>query len=186
MAAGLLAVAAPGRPPAAQPVAGRPLLKHVIDAARALQPAATYVVYGHGGDRVRETLKDEQVSWVLQAERLGTGHAVMQAAPGIPDDHTVLVLYGDVPLIRTATLNELLTLSGPKQVGLLTMIVADPTADALIRVNPDTGEESIFLAGVPSPRTLWEYTGPALQRPVLSARRSANGITISWNDPVAA
>jgi hypothetical protein len=66
------------------------------------------------------------------------------------------------------------------------LIVADPTADALIRVNPDTGEESIFLAGVPSPRTLWEYTGPALQRPVLSARRSANGITISWNDPVAA
>jgi hypothetical protein len=63
------------------------------------------------------------------------------------------------------------------------LIVADPTADALIRVNPDTGEESIFLAGVPSPRTLWEYTGPALQRPVLSARRSANGITISWNDP---
>ncbi|HEY2403068.1 MAG TPA: bifunctional UDP-N-acetylglucosamine diphosphorylase/glucosamine-1-phosphate N-acetyltransferase GlmU [Steroidobacteraceae bacterium] len=114
-------------PKVLQPVAGRPLLKHVIDAARALQPAATYVVYGHGGDRVREALKDEQVSWVLQAERLGTGHAVMQAAPGIPDDHTVLVLYGDVPLISPATLNELLSLSGPKEVGLLTMIVADPT-----------------------------------------------------------
>ena len=92
-------------PKVLQPVAGRPLLKHVIDAARALQPAATYVVYGHGGDRVREALKDEQVSWVLQAERLGTGHAVMQAAPGIPDDHIVLVLYGDVPLISTATLH---------------------------------------------------------------------------------
>jgi bifunctional UDP-N-acetylglucosamine pyrophosphorylase / glucosamine-1-phosphate N-acetyltransferase len=114
-------------PKVLQPVAGRPLLKHVIDAARALQPAAMYVVYGHGGDRVREALKDEQVSWVLQAERLGTGHAVMQAAPGIPDDHTVLVLYGDVPLISPATLNELLSLSGPKEVGLLTMIVADPT-----------------------------------------------------------
>jgi bifunctional UDP-N-acetylglucosamine pyrophosphorylase/glucosamine-1-phosphate N-acetyltransferase len=114
-------------PKVLQPVAGRPLLKHVIDAARALQPAATYVVYGHGGDRVREALKDEQVSWVLQAERLGTGHAVMQAAPGIPDDHTVLVLYGDVRLISPATLNELLSLSGPKEVGLLTMIVADPT-----------------------------------------------------------
>jgi bifunctional UDP-N-acetylglucosamine pyrophosphorylase/glucosamine-1-phosphate N-acetyltransferase len=114
-------------PKVLQPVAGRPLLKHVIDAAKALQPAATYVVYGHGGDRVREALKDEPVSWVLQSERLGTGHAVMQAAPSIPDDHIVLVLYGDVPLISTATLNELLTLSGPKQVGLLTMIVADPT-----------------------------------------------------------
>jgi len=114
-------------PKVLQPVAGRPLLKHVIDAAKALQPAAMYVVYGHGGDRVREALKDEQVSWVLQAERLGTGHAVMQAAPQIPDNHIVLVLYGDVPLISTATLNELLTLSGPKQVGLLTMIVPDPT-----------------------------------------------------------
>jgi bifunctional UDP-N-acetylglucosamine pyrophosphorylase / glucosamine-1-phosphate N-acetyltransferase len=114
-------------PKVLQPVAGRPLLKHVIDAAKALQPAATYVVYGHGGDRVRDALKDEQVSWVLQAERLGTGHAVMQAAPAIPDDHIVLVLYGDVPLISTATLNELLTLAGPKQVGLLTMIVPDPT-----------------------------------------------------------
>ncbi len=114
-------------PKVLQPVAGRPLLKHVIDAARALQPAAIYVVYGHGGDRVREALKDEQVSWVLQAERLGTGHAVMQAAPGIPDDHIVLVLYGDVPLISPTTLKELLTLSGPKELGLLTMIVADPT-----------------------------------------------------------
>src|SRR5512142_1824187 len=114
-------------PKVLQPVAGRPLLKHVIDAAKALQPAATYVVYGHGGDRVRDALKDEQVSWVLQAERLGTGHAVMQATPGIPDDHIVLVLYGDVPLITSATLTELLALAGPRQVGLLTMIVADPT-----------------------------------------------------------
>jgi len=114
-------------PKVLQPVAGRPLLKHVIDAARALLPASTYVVYGHGGDRVREALKDEQVSWVLQAERLGTGHAVMQAAPDIPDDHLVLVLYGDVPLITSATLTELLALAGPKQVGLLTMIVPDPT-----------------------------------------------------------
>ena len=64
------------------------------------------------------------------------------------------------------------------------LIVADPTADALIRVDPDTGEESILLAGVPSPRTLWEYTGAVVvQRPALSVRRSANGITISWNDP---
>jgi bifunctional UDP-N-acetylglucosamine pyrophosphorylase/glucosamine-1-phosphate N-acetyltransferase len=114
-------------PKVLQPVAGRPLLKHVIDAARALEPAATYVVYGHGGDRVREALKGEPVSWALQAERLGTGHAVMQATPNIPDDHVVLVLYGDVPLISHATLAELLTLSGPKQVGLLTMLLPDPS-----------------------------------------------------------
>src|ERR1700743_2063604 len=102
-------------PKVLQPVAGRPLLKHVIDAARSLEPTSIYVVYGHGGGRVRETLKEEKVSWVLQAERLGTGHAVMQAVPSIPDDHVVLVLYGDVPLITANTLAELLALCGPKQ-----------------------------------------------------------------------
>jgi bifunctional UDP-N-acetylglucosamine pyrophosphorylase / glucosamine-1-phosphate N-acetyltransferase len=114
-------------PKVLQPVAGRPLLKHVIDAAHALEPTATCVVYGHGGDRVREALKDEEVSWILQMDRLGTGHAVMQAAPGIPDDHVVLVLYGDVPLISAATLAELLALCGPKQVSVLTMVLDDPT-----------------------------------------------------------
>ena len=114
-------------PKVLQPVAGRPLLKHVIDAARGLEPAALYVVYGHGGDRVREVLKDEEVTWTLQAERLGTGHAVMQATPSIPDDHIVLVLYGDVPLINPATLAELLTLCGPKQLSLLTVTLNDPS-----------------------------------------------------------
>jgi bifunctional UDP-N-acetylglucosamine pyrophosphorylase/glucosamine-1-phosphate N-acetyltransferase len=114
-------------PKVLQPVAGRPLLKHVIDAARVLEPTATYVVYGHGGDRVLEALKEEDVSWVLQAERLGTGHAVMQAIPSVPDDHVVLVLYGDVPLISATTLAELLALCGPKQISLLTMILEDPS-----------------------------------------------------------
>ena len=114
-------------PKVLQPLAGRPLLKHVIDTARSLAPAAIHVVYGHGGDQVRDTLKDEAVSWALQAERLGTGHAVMQAMPSVPNDHVVLVLYGDVPLITRATLTELLTLAGSQQVGLLTMELDDPT-----------------------------------------------------------
>ncbi len=114
-------------PKVLQPLAGRPLLKHVIDTARSLDPAAIHVVYGHGGDQVRDTLKDEAVSWALQAERLGTGHAVMQAMPSVPNDHVVLVLYGDVPLITRATLTELLTLAGSQQVGLLTMELDDPT-----------------------------------------------------------
>jgi bifunctional UDP-N-acetylglucosamine pyrophosphorylase/glucosamine-1-phosphate N-acetyltransferase len=114
-------------PKVLQPLAGRPLLKHVIDTARTLEPAAIHVVYGHGGDLVRETLKDEPVAWVLQAERLGTGHAVMQAMPNVPNDHVVLVLYGDVPLISRATLAELLTLAGSQQTGLLTMELDDPT-----------------------------------------------------------
>lgn len=114
-------------PKVLQPLAGRPLLKHVIDAARSLEPAGLHVVYGHGGDQVRDVLKNEAVSWVLQAERLGTGHAVTQAIPHVPDDHVVLVLYGDVPLISPTTLRELLGLSGPKQVSLLTMVLDDPS-----------------------------------------------------------
>lgn len=114
-------------PKVLQPLAGRPLLKHVIDTARSLEPAAIHVVYGHGGDRVREVLKDEPVSWALQAERLGTGHAVMQAMPNVPDDHVALVLYGDVPLISRSTLTELLALAGPKQTGLLTMLLENPS-----------------------------------------------------------
>jgi bifunctional UDP-N-acetylglucosamine pyrophosphorylase / glucosamine-1-phosphate N-acetyltransferase len=114
-------------PKVLQPLAGRPLLKHVIDTARTLEPAAIHVVYGHGGDEVRETLKDEPVSWVPQAERLGTGHALMQAMPTVPNDHMALVLYGDVPLITRSTLTELLALAGPQQTGLLTVELDDPT-----------------------------------------------------------
>ena len=114
-------------PKVLQPLAGRPLLKHVIDTARLLEPTAIHVVYGHGGDQVRDVLKDEPVSWVLQAERLGTGHAVMQAMPTVPNDHVVLVLYGDVPLISRTTLTELLALAGTQQTALLTVELDDPT-----------------------------------------------------------
>ena len=113
-------------PKVLQPLAGRPLLKHVIDTARSLDPAAIHVVYGHGGERVRAALGSEPVSWALQAERRGTGHALMQAMPHIPDDHTVLVLYGDVPLIRRAPLAELLGRGARAQVSLLTMMADDP------------------------------------------------------------
>src|SRR5579872_6198655 len=86
-------------PKVLQPLAGRPLLSHVIDTARSLEPAAIHVVYGHGGERVREALTKEAVEWTLQAQQLGTGHAVLQAIPKVPDDHVALVLYGDVPLL---------------------------------------------------------------------------------------
>ena len=113
-------------PKVLQPLAGRPLLKHVIDTARALGPAAIRVVYGHGGEQVRAALKDEPVAWTLQAERLGTGHAVLQAMQHIPDEHLVLVLYGDVPLIGRGELAELVGLAGPRRLSLLTMRVEDP------------------------------------------------------------
>ena len=113
-------------PKALQPLAGRPLLAHVIDTARSLAPAAIYVVYGHGGERVRAALAGEPVSWTLQAERRGTGHALLQAMPQIPEGHDVLVLYGDVPLIRRATLLGLLGGGARAEVRLLTMRTADP------------------------------------------------------------
>ncbi len=114
-------------PKVLQPLAGRPLLAHVLQTAKALQADAIHVVYGHGGDRVREALADEPVNWVLQAEQLGTGHAVAQAMPAIPDDHHVLVLYGDVPLVRVETLKNLVEQSSERSIGLLTVRLQDPT-----------------------------------------------------------
>jgi len=113
-------------PKVLQPLAGHSLLAHVLDAANALNPALIHVVYGHGGELVRQSVRAENLRWVLQAEQHGTGHAVQCALPGIPDDHTVLVLYGDVPLIRTDTLRKLLTLADPKSMALLTAKFDDP------------------------------------------------------------
>ena len=114
------------RPKVLEPLAGRPLLQHVIETARALEPSAVHVIYGHGGERVREALGREEASWTVQAERHGTGHAVRQVMPQIPDAHRVLVLYGDVPLITPATLARLLSLAGVREVALLTMMPQKP------------------------------------------------------------
>jgi bifunctional UDP-N-acetylglucosamine pyrophosphorylase/glucosamine-1-phosphate N-acetyltransferase len=114
-------------PKVLQPLAGRALLKHVIDTARQLAPDAIHVVYGHGAEQVHAAFKSEAVSWVLQERQLGTGHAVLQALPGIPDSHTVLVLYGDVPLIRRDTLEGLLKLADSKTLAVLTVMLADPS-----------------------------------------------------------
>ncbi len=116
-----------GLPKVLQPMAGRPLLQHVIDTARLLDPQNIFVVYGHGGADVQAALGAEPVDWVLQAEQLGTGHAVMQAMPMIADRDHVLVLYGDVPLIRAATLRALLEAARDASLAVLTAIVADPT-----------------------------------------------------------
>ncbi len=114
-------------PKVLQRVAGRPLLGHVIDAAERVEADAIHVVYGFGGDVVREALSERNVSWHEQAEQLGTGHAVMQAMPAIPGDHTVLVLYGDVPLIRSQTLAGLVDAAGADRLGLLTVSMDNPT-----------------------------------------------------------
>jgi bifunctional UDP-N-acetylglucosamine pyrophosphorylase/glucosamine-1-phosphate N-acetyltransferase len=107
-------------------LAGRPLLAHVLDAARALAPRKIIVVNGYGADEVRAAFPDSGVEWVLQSERLGTGHAAQQALPRLSADAHVLILYGDVPLVRAETLRRLLEASH-KGVAVLTAEVANPT-----------------------------------------------------------
>ena len=115
-------------PKVLQPLAGKPLLRHVIDTACTLQPVSLHVVYGHGGDVVRGALADAPVSsWCLQAEQLGTGHAVQQALPALHDGELALILYGDVPLVSADTLRSLVALAGPKTMSLLTVMLEDPT-----------------------------------------------------------
>jgi bifunctional UDP-N-acetylglucosamine pyrophosphorylase/glucosamine-1-phosphate N-acetyltransferase len=126
-------------PKVLHPLAGKSLLEHVIDAATGLGAAQIQVVYGHGGEHVREQLAARRVSWVEQAQQLGTGHAVAQALPAVADGDQVLVLYGDVPLISTTTLMRLLAAADSGQFGLLTADLADPTGYGRILRN-STGQ----------------------------------------------
>lgn len=114
-------------PKVLQPLAGRPILCHVLDTAKNLRADAIHVVYGHGGEKVRQALAAEKVNWVLQAEQLGTGHAVGMAMSSIPVDHDVLILYGDVPLVRQPTLQNLLEHCNDKAMAMLSVVLADPT-----------------------------------------------------------
>jgi bifunctional UDP-N-acetylglucosamine pyrophosphorylase/glucosamine-1-phosphate N-acetyltransferase len=106
-------------------VGGRPMLAYVLDTATALGPAKIHVVYNPDAPQVPSACQDYGVQWVAQPERLGTGHAVQQAMPAVPDDSWVLVLYGDTPLLRPATLESLLQAEGSLRV--LTMRLDDPT-----------------------------------------------------------
>jgi bifunctional UDP-N-acetylglucosamine pyrophosphorylase / glucosamine-1-phosphate N-acetyltransferase len=116
------------------PLAGKPLLAHVLATARALQPAAIHIVYGHEGEQVRAAFAEQSdLRWVLQAERLGTGHAVEQAIAEVPQTARVLVLYGDVPLTRVDTLQRLLEAEG--DLNLLTTRLADPTGYGRVLCN---------------------------------------------------
>ncbi|MCF5469361.1 bifunctional UDP-N-acetylglucosamine diphosphorylase/glucosamine-1-phosphate N-acetyltransferase GlmU [Pseudomonas syringae] len=113
-------------PKVLHPVAGNSMLGHVIHSARQLSPVGIHVVIGHGADSVRERLAADDLNFVMQDKQLGTGHAVAQALPALSAD-TVLILYGDVPLIEVETLQRLLKLVTPKQLGLLTVKLDDPT-----------------------------------------------------------
>ena len=114
-------------PKVLHPLAGKPMVQHVIDTALKLGAQNVHLVYGHGGDLLKEKLSDQPLNWVLQADQLGTGHAMQQAAPHFSDDEDVLMLYGDVPLISGETLQRLLAAKPQGGIGLLTVKLANPT-----------------------------------------------------------
>lgn len=123
-------------PKVLQRIAGRPMLAHVIESARALAPAGIHVVYGHGGEAVRAAFNDQpDLLWAEQAQQRGTGHAVQQAMPNVPADARVLVLYGDVPLITPETLQRLL--AAPARIAVLVADLDDPTGYGRVLRDPE-------------------------------------------------
>ncbi len=114
-------------PKVLHPLAGRPLLDHCYQTARSLAPHRIQIVYGHGGGQVKSALAHADAEWVEQVQQLGTGHAVQQAVPGIGDDQTVLILYGDVPLLTAETLASLVDEVNDSTLALLTVRLDDPS-----------------------------------------------------------
>ena len=112
-------------PKVLQPLAGRPLLRHVIETAKKLNAANIITIYGHGGDKVKQAFEQENVQWVEQAEQLGTGHAVKVTLPVLPTDGVSLILSGDVPCITQETLEKLLAVSRETGIGLVTLTLND-------------------------------------------------------------
>lgn len=113
-------------PKVLHPIAGKPMAGHVVDTVRSLNAASIYLIVGHGAEKVRKTLAADDVVFVEQLEQLGTGHAVTQALPKLSDASQVLILYGDVPLIKAATLEELLVHATDTSLGLLTVNLDNP------------------------------------------------------------
>ncbi|NWG86766.1 MAG: bifunctional UDP-N-acetylglucosamine diphosphorylase/glucosamine-1-phosphate N-acetyltransferase GlmU [Hydrogenophilaceae bacterium] len=130
-------------PKVLHPLAGRPLIGHVIAAADRLAPERICVVYGHGGDALPQAVGRDELIWVMQEPQLGTGHAVQQAAPRLNPEAVVLILYGDVPLIRAETLQEMVALAREGAVALLTVRLANPAGYGRIVRNSQGGVERI-------------------------------------------
>ena len=125
-------------PKVLQPLAGRPLLAHVLECAAALDANDVAVVYGHGGDTVKTACDSSGLRWVLQEEQLGTGHAVQQAMPDTPNNNRVLVLFGDVPLLTAATLERLIAATPSGAVSILSVDLDDPSGyGRIVRTGDD-------------------------------------------------
>ena len=123
-------------PKVLHPIAGKPMVKHVIDTVKHLNARQINLIYGHGADLLKERLADEPVNWVFQAEQLGTGHAMQQAAPFFADDENIVMLYGDAPLIQQSTLERLIAQKPENGIALLTVKLDNPTGyGRIIREN---------------------------------------------------
>ena len=114
-------------PKVLQPLAGKPLLAHVLDTAQQLGADDVCVVYGHGGDAVPAVFPGNELRWSLQAQQLGTGHAVQQGMPETPDENRVLILFGDVPLLTAATLDRLLNKTPDDELAVLSVDMDNPS-----------------------------------------------------------
>src|SRR6266404_7419827 len=158
-------------PKVLHPLGGRPLLAHVLDTARALHARNTVVVHGHGAEAVRSAFADAGVQWVLQAEQLGTGHAVQQALPLLGGDGQVLILYGDVPLVRVANLERLVQSAGDG-VAVMTTEIDDPRGYGRIVRNGSGRVERIVEEkdATPQQQTIREINAGLM---ALDARRLA-------------
>lgn len=159
-------------PKVLQPLAARPMLAHVIATARTLAAQRICVVYGHGGDQVRACFASEALDWALQAEQLGTGHAVQQALPLLSDGELALVLYGDVPLIGAASLRRLLDAAGGGRLALLTVSLDEPQGYGRI-VRDEGGRISAIVEekdASPAQRAIREVNTGILAAPVASLR----------------
>lgn len=126
-------------PKVLHPLGGKPLLANVLETARALSPEKICVIYGHGGERVLSALPDSDLVWIEQAEQLGTGHALMQALPALDKQGSTLVLFGDVPLLKTETLCKLVDAAKKNAFALLTAELEKPFGYGRIIRAPDDG-----------------------------------------------
>jgi len=135
-------------------IAGKPLVQHVIDTARLLGSNETHLVIGHGGDKLQQAISGDDLNWVEQTEQLGTGHAVQQAVPALNESETVLILYGDVPLIKQSTLLNLLQNKPETGIALLTVALADPTGYGRIVRNAEGQVSAIIEHKDADPETL--------------------------------
>lgn len=131
-------------PKVLHPIAGKPMLAHVLACVSELSPDHVCVVYGHGGDQVREALAGEKLTWAKQEPQLGTGHAVLQAMPQLPADGVTLIVYGDVPLITASTLSALIASARQRHLAWLTQVVDNPTGLGRI-VRDENGKVSAIV-----------------------------------------